>query len=413
LVGVAASVVWLAARSETFAHSRARIADSDEKNPVESWASWAWIVSAVSIGFAAPIVFFMGARQSKRPWLVLAGVGSVDLLLLGIGLAGNSDNTDTATAIGTALLTFQWVASSFLILTVWIVTRARRRGGVVVALSGAPWAGDPFTWDEYVAAVAAPPDSWGYTPPPGASLPPLSQDKVPMERLAVASLVCSIAGLLTGVTAFVGVALGFVARARIKHSDFPRRGLGLAMAQGSDTELTQASFFGGETGADLAQLARCVGMTPAGVDAYPVEAPSQAYSSASDPLWVNDTVDVFPTVAEAAKDAAASAVPGSAKCEGLTGSDLGPGFGPTEKDGTPEFLHRTLPSFGHLVADTEAVVPYSYNGSNGTFYNEWVTILVGRSESNLNFLHDGAPVPARMIDRLVRDAIGQMESQGA
>src|SRR6516164_8876418 len=75
LVGVAASVVWLAARSETFAHSRARIADSDEKNPVESWASWAWIVSAVSIGFAAPIVFFMGARQSKRPWLVLAGVG--------------------------------------------------------------------------------------------------------------------------------------------------------------------------------------------------------------------------------------------------------------------------------------------------------------------------------------------------
>ena len=102
------------------------------------------------------------------------------------------------------------------------------------------------------------------------------------------------------------------------------------------------------------------------------------------------------------------------KCQTwFTGSDLGPGYGPNETDGAPQLLHRTLPPFGHLVADTEVAVPYSYGGSNGTFYNEWVTVLVGRSESNLNFTRDGAPVSARMIDRLVEDTIRQMVAYGS
>jgi hypothetical protein len=475
LVAVTVLIVWLAAHSETFSHPRTRVADSDEKDPVESWASWAWIVSAVSFGLATPIVFFIGAVRAKRPWLVLAGVGSLDLLILSIGLEGGGDHVDTATAVGTTLFILQWLGSTLLVFGVWIAMRTRRRRAVVVATASPA---DATTWDEYVSAVPAPQnplgyapppnpwappapsDAWGYAPPPAASAPP-SSDDVPMERLAVASLVCSIAGLLTGVTALVGVVLGFVARTRIRRSDTPRQGRGLATAgvivgladivvalvvvvavlaaqpsgdkalalhellplnaefptwsaQGSDSELTQASFFGGDTGADLAAAAQCVGMTTAGVDAFPVEVPSEAYSPASGNFTVNDTVDVFPTAGEAAKDAAAAAFPVSMKCQSwYTTTDLGPDYGTGETDGAPELLHRTLPPFGHLVADTEVAVPYTYEGSKNTFYDEWVTVLVGRSESNLSFSRDGAPVPAQMIDRLVKDAIKQMDSQGS
>jgi len=309
-----------------------------------------------------------------------------------------------------------------------------------------------------VAVASAPPDAWGYKAPAGIGASSYTEDKVPVEPLAVASLACSIAGPFTGVSALVGVVLGFVARARITRSEVPRRGLGAAVAgviigmseivvalvvvvgvllaqpspdvalarrellpldaefpswqaQGSDSEITQANFFGGYSGADLATVAHCVGTTPAGTVSDPAEAASQAFSPSGGSLMVSDTVDVFPTHAEAGKDAGAAAVPGSIHCQTwFTPSGMGPNYGPGEKDDPPVLLHRDLPQFGHLVADSECSVRYSYGGSSGIFYTDWVTVLVGRSESNLNLTNDGSPVPAQVIDRLVRDAIRQMQS---
>lgn len=66
---------------------------------------------------------------------------------------------------------------------------------------------------------APPAPAYGYTPPPQQGT----------NGLAIASIVCSVAGLVTcGLTAVVGMILGFVARGQIKRSGQEGRGLALA-----------------------------------------------------------------------------------------------------------------------------------------------------------------------------------------
>jgi hypothetical protein len=48
--------------------------------------------------------------------------------------------------------------------------------------------------------------------------------------MAIASLICSLAGVLCGVTAILGVIFGFVARSQIKRSQGMQSGGGLALA---------------------------------------------------------------------------------------------------------------------------------------------------------------------------------------
>jgi uncharacterized protein DUF4190 len=50
------------------------------------------------------------------------------------------------------------------------------------------------------------------------------------DRFAVASLCCSVAGFVTGVTAILGIVFGFVARSRIARSEGSARGRRLALS---------------------------------------------------------------------------------------------------------------------------------------------------------------------------------------
>ncbi|MGH9017982.1 MAG: DUF4190 domain-containing protein [Acidimicrobiales bacterium] len=58
-------------------------------------------------------------------------------------------------------------------------------------------------------------------------------DPSPTNGFAVASLVCSIAGIIPfffGVTCLLGIAFGFVGMSQVKHSHGAQRGRGMAMA---------------------------------------------------------------------------------------------------------------------------------------------------------------------------------------
>ncbi len=78
----------------------------------------------------------------------------------------------------------------------------------------------------------APGQQW-YQPPPQAFASPYTTpypNAPTTNGLAVASLVCSLGGLLCGVGAIVGVVLGFVARSQIKASGGRQQGDGMALA---------------------------------------------------------------------------------------------------------------------------------------------------------------------------------------
>src|ERR1700722_18738779 len=69
-----------------------------------------------------------------------------------------------------------------------------------------------------------------FGPSPYGLGPPMPQQP-PANRLAVASLVCSLAGILFGgITAILGVIFGFVARSQIKKSRGTQSGGGVALA---------------------------------------------------------------------------------------------------------------------------------------------------------------------------------------
>ena len=84
--------------------------------------------------------------------------------------------------------------------------------------SPSPWSAPP---------VPPPSPTWGSVPPSGAP-PPQSTN-----GLAVASLVCSVAGIVPfffGIPCVVGIVLGFVARNQIRQTGGAQPGRGLAVA---------------------------------------------------------------------------------------------------------------------------------------------------------------------------------------
>jgi hypothetical protein len=87
-----------------------------------------------------------------------------------------------------------------------------------------PSAGTPY------AAGAYPPQGYGQTPGPYGAYP--SYRATPARKtngLAIASLVCSIAGLLL-IPLVLGIVFGFIARSQIKNSNGAQGGDGLALA---------------------------------------------------------------------------------------------------------------------------------------------------------------------------------------
>ena len=261
------------------------------------------------------------------------------------------------------------------------------------------------------------------------------RDRRPTERLAIWSLVCSIIGIVAGLAAVAGIVLGFKARARIIRAEGATKGEGLALAgiitgfgaivvlvavalivalvphstgqsvdsalaqrqlipasaypsrfvgQGPGTKMTQANYLAG-FGGQLTPLITCLGMTDSHSDTDPVEAAAQEYDSGD--VWVNDTVDVFPTTADASVDAEAAANARALSCQFryMGQSGWGPDLGTGEHDGPP--IPLGVLTFGRHDSNEMWSVSYTYHDKASTYYNDWVTLQTGRSESNI-FLSD-------------------------
>jgi Domain of unknown function (DUF4190) len=229
---------------------------------------------------------------------------------------------------------------------------------------------DDHTWPNQESALRSW-DTWATsTPRPG-------HWHSHTDGFAIASLVCSIVGFVTGLGAVLGIVFGFVARGRIRKSEnLTGRGLALSgiiigflaltvflaaigvlltsnsdsarsaarslivtsgapgdvtlaehellprsaypagwLGGGRGSQNTQANFFGGLGAATASRLATCLGVNPTNIDRTPAEAASQAYENGGATWQVFDTVDVFPTMRGVRADLAAAASPSVEPCE--------------------------------------------------------------------------------------------------
>jgi hypothetical protein len=173
------------------------------------------------------------------------------------------------------------------------------------------------------------------------------------------------------------------------------------------TAVTGMSYYAGQDSALVTQLEHCLGVASLPVVPNPAEAASRGYFDPHSLLEightptfssaVTDTVEVYPTDADAVADVEAAANPRAKFCQfRLLGPDLQSalnltvGLGPGTFAGQPVFLARRLPRVGDHIADDAFNVPYTYKGSSGVVYNDIVFVQKGRSESVLwffNFRH--------------------------
>ncbi|MPZ27200.1 MAG: DUF4190 domain-containing protein [Micromonosporaceae bacterium] len=108
----------------------------------------------------------------------------------------------------------------------WPDPYAPSQGGPPTTPSGPPAGPGHPTYPAYPQSAFGPPPAappgYGYPPPYGYPAP------APTNGLAIASLVCSLAGLAVGVSAPVGAILGHVARRQIRERG--EQGDGMALA---------------------------------------------------------------------------------------------------------------------------------------------------------------------------------------
>ena len=192
------------------------------------------------------------------------------------------------------------------------------------------------SWGSLPTASDAAPFAWG--PPPGEwPQAPAQWSKnfdgpIRTDRLAIASLVCSIAGFVTGITAILGIVFGLVAKHRIARSGGSTKGRWLAVGgvvfgvaaiawsivvvevairaaddasinlawsevlpssayppgwagQGQELENDEANFFSPTLSQqDARQIATCLHMGAAPIQTDPVEAASQPFAPPNSPL---------------------------------------------------------------------------------------------------------------------------------
>jgi hypothetical protein len=296
----------------------------------------------------------------------------------------------------------------------------------------------PFTW-------GSEPREWPDVPAEGSTT---FDGPRRTDRLAVWSLVCSLAGFLTGLTAVLGIVFGLAARHRIARSQGSKTGRGLAlsgilvgvaalawtvvavevairaaddasinlawsevlpsstypsgwMGQGPYLENDGANFFSPDlTQQDARQVAACLHMRPAPIQTDPVEAASQPYGPPNSSLTAQDTVDVFSSTAAASYDAIASGNPDGPHCLMLN-PDSFRYAGDYLKGVTSR--QRTIPRLGDHDSDIEVRTLDSHD-SGDVFYDDYVTIQQGTSESNLLVSTLGPPPTAALIDQLARAA---------
>jgi hypothetical protein len=183
--------------------------------------------------------------------------------------------------------------------------------------------------------------------------------------------------------------------------------------QGPASKNSHASFFGAMTAALLNEVTTCLAMTTKNVDTHPAEAAAQQYDDPNSTVTVTESVDVFPTVAQASVDAGAAANSHAPSCiaqflVAKFAAQTARNLGPAGKLGTLSATRRAVEKFGDRDSDIVLSFPYSLQGSKATAYLENVTVQVGRSESNFQFENSGGPVPTAIVNSLLRAAVEQM-----
>jgi hypothetical protein len=335
-------------------------------------------------------------------------------------------------------------------------------GGVYVSPTS-PAAGSPSA-DGVAAAGAEPNDA---APADFRSTDFVMSAK--RDRMAVWSLVCSIAGWVTlGLSAVVGIILGLKARRRLRNSGGLRRDVRLATAgivigslclvfligftvaaqftpdptgspnvalaqlallrpsdygagwrnQGAGSGTFEASFFNSFSAKAVWQMAACLDMSPGRVDTKPTEVVGHEFAGPSKTLWLSDTTDVFPRVAAAAADAEAAASAKAATCEQLLQVNHQWGvsmaqwyFGSSTTSGPVTVVRRQgVPTLPSGASDLEAAVPYKATHSSATLYIDMILLRRGRVESNIWVADANTQPPIGRINDLVTAARHRLAS---
>jgi hypothetical protein len=296
----------------------------------------------------------------------------------------------------------------------------------------------PFTWGRA-------PGEWPHVPSEASGTfdgPPTT------DRLAVAALASSLAGFVTGFTALLGIVFGLVARHRIALSGGATKGRGLALSgiligiggiawtvvvaevairaaddasinlawsevlpssayphgwtgQGQELENDDANYFTLYLSpGEVRQVASCLHMSPTNIETDPTEAASQEYGTPSYSFTATDTVDVFSSTAAATADAVASGKANAMHCE-INVPDQSRYVG--YHDNTLTSRERTIPPLGDHDSDVE-LRSTDPNDPGTVFFDDFITVQEGPSESNLVLSTYGAPPPATLVDRLAAAA---------
>jgi hypothetical protein len=165
-------------------------------------------------------------------------------------------------------------------------------------------------------------------------------------------------------------------------------------SQGSGSENSQASVFGGLSQSKVSALTQCLGISSAQVDTTPAEAADPEYDDPNSPATVADTVDVFPSVATARFDVSAAANPKTPSCLVQIAPSFENKVPKGVQFGSLSASKDNIPLYGDEDAAVSVTVPFTAQGVSGTLHVVLVVVEKGRSESNLVFTDaTGAPDP--------------------
>lgn len=180
-------------------------------------------------------------------------------------------------------------------------------------------------------------------------------------------------------------------------------------AQGPNSRVTGASFFGGASASVVAELTTCIGISVRNVDTAPVEAASQEYVLPRPLLTINDSVEVFPTTKDAIADVRAAANTNTPKCfvrlgGSPTTQSVIKAFGPGSKVGQMTAIDGLVTDHGDHGADLIISLPITFHGAHHTFYQENVLVQKGRSESSLRFTSMDTPPSLPTVNAFAHSA---------
>ncbi|HML01595.1 MAG TPA: hypothetical protein VK428_15525 [Acidimicrobiales bacterium] len=171
-------------------------------------------------------------------------------------------------------------------------------------------------------------------------------------------------------------------------------------SQGTSSENTQASVFGGLSQSKVQAITRCLGISSAQVDSTPAEAADPEYDDPNSSATVTDTVDVFPSAALSRFDTSAAANPKMPSCLVQIAPSFESKVPKSVHLGTVSANRDDIPLYGDEDAALDVTIPFTDQGVSGTLYLVIVVVEKGRSESNLVFTDvQGAPDPS-LVDGL-------------